>query len=121
MKKLPVRWSIIAYAEKGGSVVIVDNKNYVAECKIQLNDTHSYDKRTMANDKIERFKNAKFITKNIAQKLNTTSRSFIQHQKFINRATQAQQSLVQQTAILLIFLDMLNTTFNLLLNRYHHM
>ena len=74
----------------------------------------------MTNHKIERFNNAKFITKSIAQKLNTTSRSFIQQQKFTERATQTHQSSVF-TAILLIFLNILNTILNLPLNRYNDM
>ena len=63
------------------TVVIMGTENYMVECECQLNVINSYKmlendptqrNNKLVNDTMERYKNDKFITKNIAQKLFTT-------------------------------------------------
>ena len=82
LKKLLQRNDIIiTNVDKGEAVVIMHTDIYTAECQRQLNNTDSYktlenDPRPknnkFANDTIQRFKNDRYIIKNIPQKLITT-------------------------------------------------
>ena len=83
MKRLSQRDDIvITNADKGGVAVIIHTVNYIAVFERQLNDTNSSKRlendptqknSKLVNDTIGRFKNDKFNTNNIAQKLITTN------------------------------------------------
>ena len=76
MKELAKRKNlIITNAHKGGAVVIIDRDSYIKEANPQLSDKTSYKQLTqdptlqhsrMINQTIEKFKNERFLPKNIA-------------------------------------------------------
>ena len=90
---------IIAKADKGRAVVIIDVEDYVKEAEHQLINKDAYKKlqheptkthRRLVNDAITLFKNDKLITENIAKGLQVQqpeTPNFTPDQKYIKQET----------------------------------
>ena len=94
MKHLSKRRDIIiAIADKGGVVVIMDTENYIKEANRQLFDKNNYktlqinpilQHNKMVNDTIDRYKNENLLSEKIAEGLkviNPKTSNFILHPK----------------------------------------
>ena len=100
---------VIAKADEGGPVVIIDVKDYIREAESQLKNKDNYERlkydptethNRLVNDTIERFKKQKMMKETIAEGLKTENLrtpNFIYDQKYIK-----EENLVSQFSVQLI-------------------